>query len=94
MAWDGTDADARARRLGVRPAHLEGIRPRVERGEILMGGAILDDAGDMIGSVLLTEFPTRADLDAWLAVDPYVTGGVWERVDVRPFRTAVGAWVP
>ena len=59
-----------------------------------MGGAILDDAGGMIGSVLITEFPTRADLDAWLAADPYVTGAVWERLEVKPFRTAVGSWTP
>jgi uncharacterized protein YciI len=94
VAWDGTDPDAKARRQAVRPAHLEGIRPRVERGEILVGGAILDEAGGMVGSVLITEFPTRADLDAWLAADPYVSGGVWERIEVEPFRTAVGSWMP
>jgi uncharacterized protein YciI len=93
-AWDGTDADAPARRLEVRPSHLEGIRPLVQRGNILVGGAILDDAGTMIGSVLLTDFDTREDLDAWLSHDPYVTGGVWVTIDVRPYRVAVGAWLP
>ncbi|MFL5736523.1 MAG: YciI family protein [Actinomycetota bacterium] len=94
MAWDGTDDGARDRRLEARAAHLERIRPRVDAGEALVGGAILDDDGGMIGSVLLMDFETREALDEWLSTDPYMTGHVWERVDVRPFRTAVGAWIP
>jgi uncharacterized protein len=94
MAWDGTDDGARDRRLKAREAHLERIQPRVDAGEVLVGGAILDDDGGMIGSVLLMDFETREALDDWLSTDPYITGDVWERVDVRPFRTAVGAWMP
>jgi uncharacterized protein len=48
----------------------------------------------MVGSMLLVEFPDRGGLDAWLEADPYVTGGVWKEIEVRPFRTAVGAWQP
>jgi uncharacterized protein len=48
----------------------------------------------MVGSMLLLEFPARKDLDAWLVQDPYVTDGVWDEVEVHPFRTAVGAWQP
>jgi uncharacterized protein YciI len=94
IARDGTDADAFDRRRSARPVHLEGIRPFVERGEIRIGGAILDDDGSMVGSVLLADFPTRADLDRWLEGDPYVTLGVWQQIEVHPFRTAVGAWFP
>ena len=28
-------------------------------------------------------------LNAWLAADPYVTGGVWQRIAVQPFQVAV-----
>ena len=94
IARDGTDDDAKARRAAARPAHLERTAPLVERGAILLGGAILDDAGDMVGSVVLADFSTREELDAWLADDPYVTGGVWREIEVRPFRPAVGAWLP
>jgi uncharacterized protein YciI len=94
MAWDGTDDGARERRLVTRPRHLDGIQPRVDAGEVLVGGAILDDDGGMIGSVLVTDFDTREALDDWLRNDPYTTEGVWERVDVRPYRAAVGAWMP
>jgi len=94
IARDGTDPEAQARRQAVRPAHLEGIRPFVERGNMLVGGAILNELGNMVGSVLMADFPTREELDAWLAGDPYVTEGVWQEVEVQPYRAAVGAWLP
>jgi uncharacterized protein YciI len=94
IARDADDADAQARRAAVRPAHLETIRPFVERGHILVGGAILDSSGAMVGSVLLADFDDKGELDQWLDQDPYVTGGVWHSVEVHPFRTAVGAWMP
>ena len=55
IARDGTDPEAKARRLAVRPAHLERVAPFVKRGRVLIGGAILDQAG----SILLTDFASR-----------------------------------
>lgn len=89
VAYDGTDAGAPTRRRAARGLHFEGIKSMVERGELRAAGAILDDAGNMIGSALFAEFPSRAALDAWLAREPYVEQGVWQRIEVRPFRLAV-----
>jgi uncharacterized protein YciI len=94
IARDGDDADAPARRARVRPAHLDFIQPFVDRGQVLIGGAMLDGSGTMIGSTLLTEFDTREALDEWLRSDPYVTEQVWRSIEVHPFRTAVGRWMP
>jgi uncharacterized protein YciI len=94
IARDGTDEDAVERRLRVRPSHLESIAPLVVAGNVLVGGAMLSDSGDMVGSMLLVDFPDRAAVDAWLERDPYVTGGVWKEIEVEPFRSAVGAWQP
>jgi uncharacterized protein YciI len=94
IARDGDDADAPARRARVRPAHLEFIQAFVDRGQVLIGGAMLDGSGTMIGSTLLAEFETRDELDEWLRSDPYVTQQVWRSIEVHPFRTAVGAWMP
>lgn len=94
IARDGTDPEAKGRRAAVRPTHLERIAPLVEAGNILVGGAILDDQGDMVGSVLLTDFESREAFDAWIDTDPYVTGGVWKDIEVKPYRPAVGAWMP
>ncbi|MFQ5959631.1 MAG: YciI family protein [Alphaproteobacteria bacterium] len=89
VAWDGTDAEAPARRQAVREAHLAGVRPMKESGAMICGGALLDDDGRMIGSACIVEFDDRAGLDAWLASDPYVTGDVWRKIEVTPFRRAV-----
>ena len=80
--------DAGDRRLAVREAHLEGVRRMKAAGTFVLGGALLDAAGGMIGSMMLVEFSDRAALDLWLAGEVYATGGVWETVDVRPFREA------
>lgn len=89
VARDGTDPEAPARRQAARPAHLEGARAMAERGEIIAGGAILGAGDAMVGSATFVEFPDRAALDAWLARDPYVTGGVWQRIEVTEVRLAV-----
>jgi uncharacterized protein YciI len=88
-AKDGSDAEAPARRLAVREAHMAGARRYTEEGVVVVGGAILDDDGRMIGSSIIYEVPDRATLDAIIAADPYVTGGVWREIDIRPFRLAV-----
>ncbi|MDP9118880.1 MAG: YciI family protein [Actinomycetota bacterium] len=94
VARDGTDEGALERRQRTRPTHLDSIRPLVDAGNVLVGGALLSESGDMIGSMLLVEFPDREGVDAWLAGDAYVTDGVWRDIEVHPFRTAVGAWQP
>lgn len=89
-ALDHTDDGASQRRLDVRAAHLDRVHALTE-GRILSGGALLDDAGTMIGSSMHVEFPTRESLDAWLGGDPYVTGDVWDEIEIRPFRQAVSS---
>lgn len=89
IARDGDDPQAQERRTRVRSAHMDGAMRMKENGSMLTGGAILDDDGAMIGSVMIVDFPSRAELDAWLTSDPYTTGDVWRHVEVRPFRIAV-----
>ncbi|HUM13833.1 MAG TPA: YciI family protein [Myxococcaceae bacterium] len=86
IANDFRDPEALSRRMQQRPAHIEGVKRMKAEGTFLDGGAMLDDEGRMVGSMVLVEFPSRPDVDAWLAADPYVTGKVWEHVTVRAFR--------
>ena len=85
-AWDGTDADALHRRLAVRDAHLIGAQRLAERGELLSGGAILDEDGRMIGSSMHVAFADEDAFRAWYDAEPYVTGDVWRDVSIRPMR--------
>jgi uncharacterized protein YciI len=88
LARDGTDPEAPARRASVRPFHLEGAKKLKEQGHLVIGGARLDPGGSMIGSMMVVDFPDRAALDAWLAIEPYATRGVWCQIEVQPFRVA------
>ena len=88
VAFDGTDPDALERRMKARPGHLENVAVLKKRGEFLLGGAILDDQGKMIGSMIVYEFPDRALLDKCLENEPYIINKVWEKIDIRPYRLA------
>jgi uncharacterized protein YciI len=89
VAYDGKDEQALERRLAVRDAHIKGAVALKQSGNLIAGGAILDDAGKMIGSTSFFEFDSREALDAWLAQDPYVTGDVWRDITITPIRLAV-----
>jgi uncharacterized protein len=89
IAYDGTDPEALNRRMNVRGEHLEKIEVLKNIGECLAGGAILDENGKMIGSMIIYEFPDREALDNKLLDEPYYTQGVWKKVDIQPFRLAI-----
>lgn len=85
-AFDYTDADALARRMAQREAHLAGVRSLIAKGHFKSGGAMLDETGKMIGSTLHIEMPDRASLEQLLQADPYVSGKVWEKIEIREVR--------
>lgn len=80
IAYDGTDAQALDRRMKVREEHLKRIGVLRQRGEFKYGGAILDETGEMIGSMIVYDFPDRQSLDLSLRNELYATEGVWEKM--------------
>jgi len=88
LAYDGTDPEALQRRLNVREEHLKRISLLKKSGEFLFGGAILDNNGKMIGSMIVYDFPDRQSLEERLKDEPYFTGKVWEKTEIQPFRLA------
>ena len=86
VAHDYTDDEDINRRLAAREAHLEGIRKLAKNANFISGGAMLNEAGKMIGSNAHFQFATRQDFDAWLASEPYMTERVWEKVDVKEIK--------
>ena len=77
-----------AKRMEVRPRHLKGMEKL--RSNIICAGGLLDDEGIMKGSVLILDFPSRAELDAYLAAEPYVVEHVWEKVEVETMNVVIG----
>ena len=87
-AYDYTDPGALDRRMAVRPAHLAYVRQLKEKGQFVLGGALLSSEQTMIGSMLILDLETGTDLQDYLKTDPYIVEGIWEKVDVKPFRQA------
>ena len=87
-AYDHTDADALDRRMQVRTDHLAFIRQLKTAGRFIFGGALLDSDGKMIGSMLLLDMESEVQLQDYLRTDPYIVQGVWDKIDVKPFRQA------
>jgi uncharacterized protein YciI len=72
-------------RPSVRPEHLENLRPLVEAGRVIVGGPFTDGSG----SLMVIDFEDEAAAKAFANSDPYVKQGVFERVEIRPFRKVV-----
>lgn len=89
IAHDRSDAAAPGRRQAARAAHFQRTRLAVVRGQVHFAGSMLAEDRTMRASVLIVDFPTRDALDAWLADEPYVLNGAWERIDAAPLFVAV-----
>ena len=74
--------DARERRPAVRPAHLAHLDPVAKAGRIRLAGPLLDRSG----SLIVLEAASLAEVWALVARDPYVTEGIFNRVEVKPFE--------
>ncbi|HEV7164304.1 MAG: YciI family protein [Gammaproteobacteria bacterium] len=84
--------DSLAKRLGARPAHVARLEQLKDQGRLLLAGphpAI--DANDpgpagFTGSLVVAEFASLTEAQAWADADPYVAAGVYARVIIKPFR--------
>jgi uncharacterized protein YciI len=88
IAQDYKDNEALNRRLAARPAHLERMKEEKAKGVFIIGGAKLNEAGNMFGSMLIVDLPNKEEVKEWVAIDPYITNNVWETVEITPFRIA------
>jgi uncharacterized protein YciI len=80
-------ADYAERRAALRAAHLAYARAAIDRGELVLGGALADPID---GAVLLFRGDSPAAAEAFAAADPYVTHGLVTRWRVRAWATVVG----
>jgi len=92
-AMIGEDApDSLEARMAARPEHLARLTALKDEGRLLIAGPCpaIDspDPGPagFSGSLVVAEFPSLADAEAWLAADPYVIEGVFARTTVKPFK--------
>ncbi len=84
--------DSLALRAANRPAHLARVEELLRQGRLLVAGphpAVDSDepgTAGFTGSLVIAEFDSLVDAQQWADEDPYVSGGVYRRVVVKPFK--------
>ena len=79
-------------RMSVRPEHVARLVALKDSGKLVLAGphpAIdSDDPGTngFTGSLIVAEFDSLEDAQAWADTDPYIEAGVYKKVIVKPFK--------
>ncbi|GEA04136.1 hypothetical protein KUL17_30330 [Alteromonas sp. KUL17] len=85
-------ADSLEKRLAARPAHLERLNALKDAGRLVMAGPFpavdSPDPGPagFTGSLVVAEFDSLEDAQAWADADPYIEAGAYESVVVKPYK--------
>ena len=78
-------------RKQTRAAHLARLQQLTDEGRLLVAGPCpaIDskDPGEagFTGSVVIADFPSLEDAQAWADADPYMDAGVYKEVTVKPY---------
>jgi len=83
IGLDGTDPKALERRMAVREEHIKMGDKLFGSGNLWYGAALLNDDGNMEGSLYILDFPSEKELKEYLAIEPYVTGKVWQNITIH-----------
>lgn len=87
-----TQPDSGERREAARPGHLHRLRALLDEGRLVLAGPCpavdSPDPGPAgyTASLIVAEFPSLAEANAWIQDDPYVHAQVYGEIVVRPFR--------
>ncbi|ETN42384.1 uncharacterized protein HMPREF1541_01538 [Cyphellophora europaea CBS 101466] len=89
--------NAPEKRLAARPTHLANLKPRIESGQIVFGGATLAQqpadggAPEMTGSVMLIKANSEQEVRELIEGDEYAKAGAWDvgKATITAFRCAV-----
>lgn len=83
--------DCLEKRAAARPAHIERLRALQGAGRLILAGPLpAVDAADpgaagFFGSLIVAEFASLADAEAWAQADPYFLAGIYSQLTVKPF---------
>jgi uncharacterized protein len=69
-------------RLTLREQHLAYVRQLLDKGKLLLGGPFTDGSGMLV----VVDLENEAAVKEYCANDPFMKGGVLERVEIKPFR--------
>lgn len=74
-------------RKANREAHLAYIK---ETGVVAQAGPMLDDSGEMCGSVVILDVADMAAAQNWATNDPYAKAGLFSGVTLKQWKRVIG----
>ncbi len=74
-------------RLDTRTAHLDYIKAT---GVVEMAGPLLDEAGQMCGSLIILDVADMAAAQTWADHDPYAKAGLFATVTLTEWKKVIG----
>ena len=77
-------------RLSLRESHRARLRQHDHPVAVRIGGPLLDDDSQMIGTMLVIEAQSREDVEAYWAEDPYTTADLFASVSITAFNWGLG----
>ena len=89
-----TDADdAHEARMGARAGHLQRLEALKAEGRLLTAGPnpLPDNDAAFSGSLIVADFASLDEAEAWAQQDPYVDAGVYAEILIRPFKKVLPA---
>ena len=85
-------SDSLPKRKAARPDHIARLEKMQTQGRLIVGGPLPaiddEDPGEagFTGSLLVAEFDSLEEAEAWAQEDPYVKAGVYASSIVKPFK--------
>jgi uncharacterized protein YciI len=76
--------NALARRMELRPDHLKHLEGLGE--QVVLAGPFLDEKGDMAGTIAVIEAESLEAAREIFARDPFVAGGLFDTIIIKPWR--------
>ena len=80
------------KRLSVRPDHIGRLEDLKKQGRLILAGPhpaidnIEPGPAGFSGSLIVAEFSSLEEAQAWADDDPYIKAGVYDSVTVKPFK--------
>ncbi|MEP2782454.1 MAG: YciI family protein [Pseudoruegeria sp.] len=80
-------ADSLSVRMENRPDHVAYLKANES---VEQAGPLLNDSGDMCGSLIVLNVESMADAEAFVAGDPYGKAGLFDSVELIPWNRVIG----
>jgi uncharacterized protein len=74
-------------RMATRPAHMDYLKS--QDAHVLGAGPFLNEQDQMVGSLLIVDFPSEVEARAFAENDPYAKAGLFASTTIRRWRWGV-----